>query len=223
MTVAGVIMPDEAAGGATTTRDRMTDADLVAAVRAGDRSAFDLLYRHHRRTVEAVVAAHVHGAEAAADAVQETFARALDRIATLRDPSRFRPWLAAIARNAAVDQHRCVLASWSSTDAAAADLVGTEASLAEIAETHEQQGVLAEAISELPARDAAVLGLVGHLGFKPEEVGVAMGMSSNAARVALHRARNRARCHLSSDVAQPRCRCLSGLPSHSRSRPPSRG
>ncbi len=41
-----------------------------------------------------------------ADLLQDVFVAALDRLAELRDPVAFGPWLAAIARNRAVDHYR---------------------------------------------------------------------------------------------------------------------
>jgi RNA polymerase sigma-70 factor (ECF subfamily) len=42
----------------------------------------------------------------AADATQETFARAFRRLETLSDRERLLPWLFGIARNVALEQHR---------------------------------------------------------------------------------------------------------------------
>ena len=83
-----------------------SDADLVAAVRSGDTGAFADLYAEHVESVRRV-AAHVVGeAEGVADAVQDSFARALQHLDDLREPDRFRPWLLSIVRHAATDQLR---------------------------------------------------------------------------------------------------------------------
>lgn len=173
-----------------------TDTHLVAAVRGGDDTSFEELYRLHLATVQRVVASHVRAPEAAADAVQETFVRVLNGLSTLRDPSRFRPWLLAIARNAAVDQLRLAARCDTLTEAMAHRIVSPGPDVDEVAEDNEQRALVADAIGQLGTRDATLLGLVGHLGFTPEEVGVALGMSSNATRVALHRARRRVRDNL---------------------------
>src|SRR5271167_3900978 len=80
-----------------------SDAELVAAVRSGDSRAFADLYREHVESVRRVAYHLVGDADATADAVQDTFTRALQHLDDLREPDRFRPWLLAIARHAATD------------------------------------------------------------------------------------------------------------------------
>jgi len=72
---------------------------------AGDRLAFERLYRHHERTVHALLLSMLPP-EDARDGVQEVFLSALRSIATVSEPARFGAWLASIARNAARDALR---------------------------------------------------------------------------------------------------------------------
>lgn len=85
--------------------DRDTGADLVAAVRSGDHDAFGRLYRLFSPLVHGVLLARVPFDEVD-DLVQDVFVTALDRLGALRDTSSFGPWVAAIARNRAMDFHR---------------------------------------------------------------------------------------------------------------------
>src|SRR4051794_30351186 len=93
-------------GAGTALRRATQDAALVEAVRSGDVDAFSALYRTHVGAVRAAVRDNVHDAEGIADVVQDTFVRALERLPSLRDPERFRPWLLSIARNTAIDARR---------------------------------------------------------------------------------------------------------------------
>ncbi|MCA9685885.1 MAG: sigma-70 family RNA polymerase sigma factor, partial [Myxococcales bacterium] len=77
-------------------------AALVLAARDGDRRAFATLYRNHGRMVHGVLLARLPRAELR-DALQEVFTTALAKLASLREPERFGPWLATIARNLARD------------------------------------------------------------------------------------------------------------------------
>jgi len=79
--------------------------ELVSAARLGNRAAFGELYRRYARMVHGVLLARVRPADAD-DLVQDVFATALARLATLKDESAFGGWLAAIARNRAADYHR---------------------------------------------------------------------------------------------------------------------
>src|SRR5215813_4252909 len=82
-----------------------SDEALVHASQRGDTEAFGQLYRRYARMVHGVLLSRVQTAEIE-DLVQDVFVRALPRLGGLRDAGRFGPWLAAIARNLAVDFHR---------------------------------------------------------------------------------------------------------------------
>jgi RNA polymerase sigma-70 factor (ECF subfamily) len=86
----------------------MTAAPETALVRdacRGDRDAFGALYRRYARMVHGVLLARVPRRHVD-DLVQDVFLQALGRMHTLRDPAAFAGWLAAIARNRAVDHLR---------------------------------------------------------------------------------------------------------------------
>ncbi|CAM5528686.1 sigma-70 family RNA polymerase sigma factor [Streptomyces narbonensis] len=78
--------------------ERRTTA-LVEAARAGDTHARDELVRAYLPLVHNVVGRALDGHADTDDIVQETMVRALDGLAGLRDPERFRSWLVAIAMN----------------------------------------------------------------------------------------------------------------------------
>jgi RNA polymerase sigma-70 factor (ECF subfamily) len=86
-------------------RPEPSDAELVEAAVAGQREAFGELYVRHARLVNAIVLVRAPAGEAR-DLVHEVFAAALRQLPTLRDPSAFAPWIAAIARKLAALQRR---------------------------------------------------------------------------------------------------------------------
>lgn len=77
----------------------MDDEELVRQVLQGNLGAYVDLVTRYTAQVAALCRAHVRRPEAVEDLVQEAFLRGLDRLATLREPRRFGPWLYAIARN----------------------------------------------------------------------------------------------------------------------------
>ena len=81
------------------------ESALVAAVRAGDRDAFTRLYESFSPLVHGVLLARVPYDEVS-DLVQDVFLVAFRKLGSLRDASRFGPWVAMIARNRATDFHR---------------------------------------------------------------------------------------------------------------------
>lgn len=84
----------------------LDDATIVARVRNGDAAAFGALYRQHRTAVERIVRIRLGDQGDPAEVVQKVFTVAWRRIDRLRDPDRLRPWLAQIARHAAIDHGR---------------------------------------------------------------------------------------------------------------------
>jgi RNA polymerase sigma-70 factor, ECF subfamily len=91
-----------------TTKDRVTDLELVERARRGDPDAFGVLVeRHHRAALRAAVAAL--GAVADADdAVQDAWIAARGRLADFRGDAAFRTWLLAIVWRKAADRRRGV-------------------------------------------------------------------------------------------------------------------
>jgi RNA polymerase sigma factor (sigma-70 family) len=176
----------------------VTDTDvvsLVLAVRAGDREAFAPLYRENVRAVQLAVRDQLRDPERVADAVQETFARALASLDKLRDPERFRSWLLSIARHTAVDfrrhQNRVAVDELTEVDVATAD--GSDP--AELAALHDIAGLVNGLVIGLSQRDAVALSLVT-LGFEVADVAATLGIKHGAAKVVLHRARRRLRAAL---------------------------
>ena len=80
-------------------------ADLVRSAQEGDRAAFAELYRRHTRAIHGILLARVAPADVD-DLVQDVFMQAMQRLQTLHEPCAFPAWLAAIARNRAVDHWR---------------------------------------------------------------------------------------------------------------------
>jgi RNA polymerase sigma-70 factor (ECF subfamily) len=169
------------------------DATLVHAVRAGDIGAFQGLYQHHARAVENVIARHLHDRQLVADGVQEAFARALQRLATLHEPDRFRSWLLSIARNVAIDLRRLQGRTDFLSEDAAERLVARLPGPAEAAELADLASLVSGAVVGLSTRDAMALSLTTKLGFDTEDVAAAFDIRPGAARVLLHRARRRLR------------------------------
>ena len=95
-------------GPPVTTKDCVTDFELVERAQGGDSDAFGVLVeRHHRAALRAAVAA-LGAADEADDAVQEAWIAARDRLAGFRGDAAFRTWLLAIVWHKATDRRRGV-------------------------------------------------------------------------------------------------------------------
>ena len=78
-----------------------TDRALVARVRKGDNSAFDLLVRKYQHKIIGLVSRYVHDWAECVDVAQEAFIRAYRAIGAFRGESAFYTWLYKIAVNTA--------------------------------------------------------------------------------------------------------------------------
>lgn len=79
---------------------------LVARAKTGDRDAYTVLYRRYREDVYRYALARLRQREAAEDATQAIFIRALTALPTCRENGAFVGWLFAIARSVVADQLR---------------------------------------------------------------------------------------------------------------------
>ena len=84
-----------------------SDAALVRRCRAGDDAAWAALVERFSRYVYAIAVQGYRLEQSdAEDIFQEVFARAFQRLSSLRDDGAVRPWLAQMTRNACVDRFR---------------------------------------------------------------------------------------------------------------------
>jgi RNA polymerase sigma factor (sigma-70 family) len=85
----------------------LTDAALVARCRAGEEAAWNELVERFSRYVYAICTQGFRlRAEEAEDVFQEVFARAFERLESLRADDAVRPWLAQLTRRLCVDRLR---------------------------------------------------------------------------------------------------------------------
>jgi len=170
-------------------------AHLVRQARGGDTAAFASLYRANVGVVRRVVRDGIADPETAADIVQDVFVKALERLATLREPESFRSWLLSITRHTVVDRHRSAGRSpTTSLDAVrTAEPADAGPSAEELAELSELAALVAGCVAGLSPRDATAVAMVTHLGMGPAEVAGALGVSRGTAKVIVHRARSRLR------------------------------
>jgi len=81
-----------------------SDADIVQQVLDGRKEAYADLVRRYERVAKAVamnILLEFHQAE---DAAQEAFVKAYEKLATLKNPSTFGPWLMQTTRRCALDR-----------------------------------------------------------------------------------------------------------------------
>jgi RNA polymerase sigma factor (sigma-70 family) len=183
------------------------DAELARAAAGGDGQAFDELYRRHADAAWRVAYAVTGNREDAADAVAEAFTRMLTALnaGRLADLDRFRPYLLATTRNAAIDvlrrTGRVHPTDTELADPAGPGTLGPSERLLEGLDS----ALVAAAFRSLPERWRSVLWLTEVEGMAPAEAAGLLGLSANGAAQLAVRARAGLRqrflqAHLRADV-----------------------
>ena len=155
--------------------DTPVEVHLVDRAQAGEREAFDELYRMFAPMVHGIVLARVP-VDDVADVVQEVFLVAYDKLDTLREKTAIGAWLVRIARNQAAEFYR----QSRTTEELPDDLTSRNNPEAEARE------ILA-AIRAMPEtyRETLVLRLVE--GMTGNEIAERTGLKPESVRVNLHR------------------------------------
>ncbi|MDH3291153.1 MAG: RNA polymerase sigma factor [Gemmatimonadota bacterium] len=171
--------------------DDLADARLGAA---GDREAFERLYRRHVARIHSL-ARRMLGEEEADDATQDAFIRAWEKLGTFRGDAAFGTWLHRLAINvmlaartaAARSQQRLVQGDHVVERAGRpkADL--------------EARMDFESAIATLPAGAREVFMLHDVEGFKHREIAALLGVTAGTSKAQLHRARMALRAYLGGD------------------------
>jgi len=165
-----------------------SDERLVELARAGSESAFAAMVDRYRGALERY-AGRLLGPDRAEDAVQQAFINAHTAMTDTDRPLKLRPWLYRIVHNVALNVLRSSRDDARLADEGPGAPASPHADPHELAESREQLNSALTAIAALPAaqRDAILLREVE--GRSHEEIAVALGVTSGAARQHLFRAR----------------------------------
>lgn len=86
--------------------NKTEEAILIERCQSGCPESFDLLYRKYHKTVSQIARKVMGNEQDAEDAVQEIFARVLNRIGQFRHEASFYSWLKVLATNVCRDMLR---------------------------------------------------------------------------------------------------------------------
>jgi RNA polymerase sigma-70 factor (ECF subfamily) len=163
---------------------------LVARLRAGETRAFDEVYDAYRPRVFAFLLRMARSRTVAEDLLDEAWLRLVRGAPRLLPDTRLGPWLFTVARNLYWTHRRDALVA----DASVSDLTlwpspAPWPSPYELASAGELERRLERALSTLAPQYREVLLLVGHEGLTPTEAATVCGISPDALRQRLSRAR----------------------------------
>lgn len=162
------------------------DQGLVARARNGDADALNALVSRHHEAVYRVAYRVLGDPDAAADAAQDAFLKALDALHTFRGEAAFRTWLLRIAANAATSAGRQTTRRREVALDAAPEQTGELASPERRAVIRTESERVERALAELPEKQRLAVTLRIHEDLSHREVGEVIGSSEGAARVNYH-------------------------------------
>ncbi len=185
------------------TQDQSRDKDLVRQAQRGDEDAFAELVHRHEHRVYSLALGMLHNPADAEDVLQETFISALRGLSTFRGDASFATWLYRIAYNATLMKLRKESPAFSLDETIEGDennmpreLTDWSHDPVDAALNAETRAVMDDAIAALPPAARAVFIMRDVDGLSTEETAAALGISVEAVKVRLHRARLALREHL---------------------------
>jgi RNA polymerase sigma-70 factor, ECF subfamily len=171
--------------------DRDLELQLVAGLRAGDPDAFDALYEALHGRVYNFLARLSNSRDLAEDLSEEAWLRLVTHAERLQPDTRVAAWLFTVARHLYVSYCRSRLLE----DAHLGDLIGLwpsgspQRTPLEAAESNEMQQRIAHALASLPVHYREALLLVAIEGLPAADAAEVCGVSAEAMRQRLSRAR----------------------------------
>jgi RNA polymerase sigma-70 factor (ECF subfamily) len=165
------------------------DSDVARAA-AGDRGAFERLYRQHVNRVFSLCARMVADRGRAEELTQDVFVRAWEKLRLFRGESSFATWLHRLTVNVVLNARKSEgrqKTRFQENDEetgmdAHAGVVGMPLAPGDLLD-------LEEAVTKLPPGARRVFILHDVEGYKHEEIAEMLGVTSGATKAQLHRAR----------------------------------
>lgn len=170
-----------------------TDADLVGQAQEGSKDALDQLVLRHHGSVFRSVFAMLKDEDAAADATQDAFVKAMHALARFRGDSSFRTWVVAIAVNEVRGQMRKVKRRREEPLDSTFELVSGEQDALQRVTQGDEVRRIRTALEQLPEKQRLAVGLRIFEGMSFKEVGEAIHSTEGSARVNYHHGLKRLR------------------------------
>lgn len=175
--------------------DPATLIDLIKKAKKGDIASYQKLYEEFVRKVLNFIYRMVNSPEEAEDITQEVFVAVYQKLNSLKDNSRFEPWLFRIARNFVYQRYRARSPSIVSIDALdengrmVMQLPDERKNPDEAFQSEELEDVVSKVIMDLPEkhREVFILSAVQHLSYR--QISEIVGQSLPSVKTDIHRAR----------------------------------
>ena len=170
-----------------------TDSELIRALAHGDTRAFDHVYAHLRAPLYAFLVRLSGRVAIAEDLLQETWLRLVRSAPGLPADTQLRAWLFTVARNLYRSHRRWSLLDFERSRELGLLPASASPSPFEALAASAAERALERALLRLPLDQREVLLLCSVSGFEPAQAATMLGITAEAARQRLSRARARLR------------------------------
>jgi RNA polymerase sigma-70 factor, ECF subfamily len=170
-------------------------AEWIRKAKQGDLAAFRKIYDQFAQRVLNFIYRMVNSSEEAEDLTQEAFIAVYRSLGSLKDDTRFEPWLFRIARNLVYQQYRSRQPESISIDAQDEDgqsllqLKDTRKNPDEAFQSVELEAVVQKVIQQLPEKYREVFVLSALRKMSYQEISDIVGRSLPSVKTDIHRAR----------------------------------
>lgn len=179
----------------------LSDAEIVARVRAGETELFELLMRRHNQRLFRAVRAILRDGPDLEDVLQQAWLDAYRGLGRFEGRARFTTWLHRIAQNAALDRaRRPVRLVAVGAEPAPGPEPGSDPERSLLA--RERSRELERALDALPETLRRVFVLREVEGLSTAETAACLGIAAGAVKTRLYRARASLRRHLGRDAGE---------------------
>jgi RNA polymerase sigma-70 factor (ECF subfamily) len=176
------------------------DATLLNGLRRGDEEAYETLVRKYGGRMLTVARGLMRHDEDARDVVQSAFLSAFRGLRTFKGDCKLATWLHRIVVNAALMKLRSrrrkpeesiesLLPTYLDDGCHAQDFADPAVKFERLLEQHEMRRIVRDAIASLPESHRVILMLHDIEEMSKERVAAHLGITPNAVKVRLHRAR----------------------------------
>ena len=173
------------------------DAQLVNQSLAGDEGAFTVLVKKYQKSVHALAWRKVGDFHTAEELTQDTFLKAYQKLAMLKNPNQFAGWLYVIADRLCIDWHRKRKPPMESLETTSGEEIEEssyrhyEDEQREEASVEHRRRRIRNLLEKLPESERTVVTLhyLGEMTYKA--ISEFLGVSPNTVKSRLQRARNR--------------------------------
>jgi RNA polymerase sigma-70 factor (ECF subfamily) len=177
-----------------------SDEDLVAAVRAGEATAFDQLMLRWDRKIRGAAYRVLGSDDEAREVTQEAFLRAFRHLQSFKEEARFSSWLYQIALNLCRDRLRRrrgrEFVSLDEVAETAPAGLRSEPSALELVEAKDLSRVIAVAVEALSEEQREVVVLKEYQGLTFPEIAEVLGVPVSTVKTRLYRALSQLRVRL---------------------------